>query len=89
MGLGCLGVALAGGVCRVLVAFFLQAGGEFLDDLDFEEVAQVCEAAWGDEEVLDAAGGVGCVFFLGRGGGAGGDGKGKGGCGEEFGSRDV
>jgi len=73
---------LASGVGGVLVAVFAQTGCEFLHDLDLEQVPQVCQTAFGDEEVLDSAGGAGGVII-------GGDREGEGGLGEEFGDCDV
>lgn len=73
---------VASGVGGVLVAFFAQTGCEFLHDLDLEQVPQVCQTAFRDEEVLDSAGGTGGVIV-------GGDSEGEGGFGEEFGGCDV
>lgn len=53
---------LASGMGGVLVAFFAETGCEFLHDLDLEQVAQVCETAFGDEKVLDTMGGAGGVI---------------------------
>lgn len=55
-----------GGV--VFIAFFLQAGRDFLDDAEFVEGAEVGEAAGGDEEVLEGAGDGFGVVVVGRAG---------------------
>lgn len=52
---GC-GGGRRGGLGGVFVAFFAQAGGEFLDDAEFVEGAEVGDAAGGDEEVFEGAG---------------------------------
>ena len=65
-----------GGGGGIFVAGFVEAWGDFLDDAEFEEGAEVGDAASGDEEVLEGAGEGG--------GGRGGGGRGEGeACGEE------
>lgn len=66
----------------LLVAIFVQAGGEFLDEVELEQGGEVGDAAGGKEGVLE---------FLARFGFVGGVevGEGEGGGGEEFADGDV